>query len=184
MHISFAGLAAGAPDAVGHWVAWVVVGSAVICVICLLAVVITVGVFSGRCRALAEGLAESSASRLRWSEIAQRQTELWNSPLLKVTNVAELPEDHGGGTQILLQNVGFGTAANVKCVFVEHGGEEHPVTTTEIVGRESAAFDQALKIETLSDIRLEYLSPCGSYAHTTQYVIKSGGQTYALHRRR
>ena len=34
----------------------------------------------------------------------------------------------------------------------------------------------------ITRIRLEYVSQGGSYAHTTQYVMKSGGQSYALHR--
>ena len=53
---------------------------------------------------------------------------------------------------------------------------------SQIVGNENAFFEPPLLIESVKNLRLEYLSQGGSYAHTTQYVIKSGAQSYALHR--
>lgn len=118
----------------------------------------------------------------RWGEIAQRQTELNNAPLLKVTHVEEVTTDQGRGTRIEVRNVGFGSAVNVKCILTDHNDKEYVSPQTEIVGNESASFEPPILIESIKQIRLEYVSQGGSYAHTTQYVIKSGAQSYALHR--
>ncbi len=118
----------------------------------------------------------------RWSEIAQRQTELNNAPLLKVVNVEEITTDQGRGMRVDVKNVGFGSAVNVKCALADQNDKEYVSPQTEIIGNETATFEPPLLIESVKNIRLEYLSQGGSYAHTTQYVIKSGGQSYALHR--
>ena len=81
-----------------------------------------------------------------------------------------------------VKNVGFGSAVNVKCTLADQSDKEYVSPQTEIVGNETATFEPPLLIESVKTIRLEYLSQGGSYAHTTQYTMKSGGQSYALHR--
>ena len=120
----------------------------------------------------------------RWGEIAQRQTELNNAPLLKVVKVEESRPDQGDkrGMLISVKNVGFGSAVNVKCILMNLEDKEYSYPRTELVGNETAVLEPPLLKETVKTIRLEYLSQGGSYAHTTQYAVRSGGQNYALHR--
>jgi len=133
-------------------------------------------------RALARESRNAAVEMRRWSEIAQRQTELNNSPLLKVVGVEETSTDQGRGTRIDVKNVGFGSAVNVKCTLTNADNQEYAFPQTELVGNETATFEPPILVETVKSIRLEYVSQGGSYAHTTQYVMKSGGQSYALHR--
>jgi len=65
---------------------------------------------------------------------------------------------------------------------VETGGAESQSETREMVGRETVHFDSGLDVDAVANVRIDYLSPCGSYSHTTQYEIKTGAQSYALHR--
>jgi hypothetical protein len=97
-------------------------------------------------------------------------------------DVQEFSTDQGRGTRIEVRNVGFGSAVNVKCILTDHGDKEYTSPQTEIVGNETAAFEPPLLIESVKNARLEYVSQGGSYAHTTQYMFRSGAQSYALHR--
>ncbi len=161
---------------------WILVVCAVLGAIALVLLFIVSARSLAATRALARETRNAAVEMHRWSEIAQRQTELNNSPLLKVVNVEETSTDQGRGTRVDVKNVGFGSAVNVKCILTNHDGQEYAFPQTELIGNEIASLEPPILIETTKSIRLEYVSQGGSYAHTTQYVMKSGGQSYALHR--
>jgi len=161
---------------------WIMVVSAVLGALALVLLFVVSARGLAATRALARETRNAAVEMHRWSEIAQRQTELNNSPLLKVTGVEETSTDQGRGTRIEVKNVGFGSAVNVKCTLTNADNQEYAFPQTELIGNETAAFEPPILVETVKSIRLEYVSQGGSYAHTTQYVMKSGGQSYALHR--
>jgi hypothetical protein len=161
---------------------WIIVGCAALGAIALVLLFIVSARGLAATRALAREARNAAVEMHRWSEIAQRQTELNNSPLLKVVSVEETSTDQGRGTRIDVKNVGFGSAVNVKCTLTNSDNQEYAFPQTELIGNETAIFEPPILIETVKSIRLEYVSQGGSYAHTTQYVMKSGGQSYALHR--
>jgi hypothetical protein len=161
---------------------WILVVCAVIAALSLFVLLVVSSRYVAANRSVIREVKNLSAEVHRWSEIAQRQTELNNAPLLKVVHIEEVTTDQGRGTRIDVKNVGFGSAVNVKCILTDHNDKEYVSPQTEIVGNETASFEPPLLIESVKNLRLEYLSQGGSYAHTTQYVIKSGGQSYALHR--
>jgi hypothetical protein len=161
---------------------WVLVGCAAFGALALLLLWITSARYLAASRLILRELRNTTAEIRRWGEIAQRQTELANAPLLKVSKVEEFSSDQGRGTRIEVKNVGFGSAVNVKCTLTDHNDKEYSPPQTEIVGNETAMFEPPLLIESIKNARLEYLSQGGSYAHTTHYVFKSGAQSYALHR--
>ena len=161
---------------------WVIVGCAVMGVLFILLLVLVSARNVAANRSVLRELKNLGVEIHRWSEIAQRQTELNNAPLVKVSHIEETTTDQGRGTRIEVRNVGFGSAVNVKCILTDHNDKEYVSPQTEIVGNEMAFFEPPLLIESVKHLRLEYLSQGGSYAHTTQYVVKSGAQNYALHR--
>lgn len=161
---------------------WVVVGCIGFSVLVLVILFLVSARSLAATRLILRELRNTTAEIRRWGEIAQRQTELANAPLLKVTNVEEIATDQGRGTRIVVKNVGFGSAVNVKCILTNQEDREYAPPQTEIVGNETAQFDTPLLIESVKNARLEYVSQGGSYAHTTQYIVKSGAQSYALHR--
>ena len=161
---------------------WIMVVSAVLGAVALVLIFIVSARGLAATRALARETRNAAVEMHRWSEIAQRQTELNNSPLLKVIGVEETSTEQGRGTRIEVKNVGFGSAVNVKCTLTNADNQEYAFPQTELIGNETAAFEPPILVETVKSIRLEYVSQGGSYAHTTQYVMKSGGQSYALHR--
>ena len=161
---------------------WIIVGCMVVTALALVLIFIVTARNVGAARGIAREVRNAAVEMRRWSEIAQRQTELNNSPLLKVVNVEETSTDQGRGTRIDVKNVGFGSAVNVKCVLTNADNQEYPFPQTELIGNETAILEPPILVETVKSIRLEYVSQGGSYAHTTQYVMKSGGQSYALHR--
>ncbi len=161
---------------------WIVAGSAGCSALVLLLLWITTGRNLAAGRLILRELRTTTAEIRRWSEIAQRQTELANAPLLKVVNVEEFAAEEGRGTRVKVRNVGFGSAVNVRCTLTNQEDKEYSPPQTEIVGNEIAEFDTPLLWESVKNVRLEYISQGGSYAHTTQYVVKSGAQSYALHR--
>jgi hypothetical protein len=161
---------------------WIIVACAALGAIALVLLFIVSARGLAATRALAREARNAAVEMHRWSEIAQRQTELNNSPLLKVVGVEETSTDQGRGTRIDVKNVGFGSAVNVKCTLTNADNQEYAFPQTELIGNETATFEPPILVETVKSIRLEYVSQGGSYAHTTQYVMKSGGQSYALHR--
>jgi len=161
---------------------WIMVVSAVLGALALVLLFVVSARGLAATRALARETRNAAVEMHRWSEIAQRQTELNNSPLLKVIGVEETSTEQGRGTRIEVKNVGFGSAVNVKCTLTNADNQEYAFPQTELIGNETAAFEPPILVETVKSIRLEYVSQGGSYAHTTQYVMKSGGQSYALHR--
>jgi hypothetical protein len=174
------GASAGAPVTVPDWI---VVGCAVLGAVALVVIFLVNSKSLSATRMVLKEIRNTAHEMHRWSEIAQRQTELNNAPLLKVVAVEEAPpEEDRRGMRIDVKNVGFGSAVNVKCVLNDHNDKEYVSPQTELIGNETASFEPPLLIETVKTIRLDYLSQGGSYAHTTQYNMKSGGQTYALHR--
>jgi hypothetical protein len=177
-------LAAQAPSGVPQSHVWVIVAGMVLSTIALVVLFIVSARYLASARAIQRELRNAAGEIRRWSEIAQRQTELNNAPLLKVTAVEETTTDQGRGTKIEVKNVGFGSAVNVKCILTDQSDKEYRSPQTEIVGNEKAFFEPPLLIESVKNIRLEYVSQGGSYAHTTQYAMKSGAQSYALHRMR
>lgn len=161
---------------------WVLVSCGVLGAIALVVLFLVSARYLAASRLILREMKNVTAEIHRWGEIAQRQTELNNAPLLKVVHVEEVTTDQGRGTRIDVRNVGFGSAVNVKCILTDHNDKEYVSPQTEIVGNETASFEPPLLIESIKQIKLEYLSQGGSYAHATQYVIKSGAQSYALHR--
>lgn len=161
---------------------WIIVVCAIIGALSLFILMMVFSRSMGATSALLKEVRGSTGELKRWGEIAQRQTELNNAPILKVTDVSETTTDQGRGMKIEIRNVGFGSAVNVKCTLVDHNDKEYKSPQTEIIGNESALIEPPILIETVKGIRIEYLSQGGSYAHTTQYVLKSGAQSYALHR--
>ena len=161
---------------------WIIAGCAAFGALVLLLLWITSARYLAASRLVLRELRSTTAEIRRWGEIAQRQTELANAPLLKVVKVEEFSSDQGRGTRIDVKNVGFGSAVNVKCTLTDQNDKEYSPPQTEIVGNETTAFEPPLLIESVQNVRLEYLSQGGSYAHTTHYVFKSGAQSYALHR--
>jgi hypothetical protein len=177
-------LAQAGVDSLGGAGLWVLVAVGVVIVALLLVLWIVSMRSLVAVRELAQETRTTSAEIKRWSDIAQRQTELASAPLLKVVSVEEVVAEQGRGMRIEVRNVGFGSAVNVKCITSDQSESEYVSPHTEIVGNETAAFDLPILIESVRSVRLEYLSQSGSYAHTTQYVVKSGAQSYALHRER
>lgn len=161
---------------------WIVVVCSALGAIALVLLFIVSARNLAAARALAKEIRNAAVEMRRWSEIAQRQTELNNSPLLKVVGVEESSTDQGRGTRIDVKNVGFGSAVNVKCILTNHEGKDYASPQTELIGNEVAVFEPPILVETVKTVRLEYLSQGGSYAHATHYDIKSGGQSYALQR--
>ena len=161
---------------------WVVVGCMGFSVLVLVVMFLVSARSLAAIRLILRELRNTTAEIRRWGEIAQRQTELANAPLLKVVAVEEFPTEEGRGTRIKVKNVGFGSAVNVRCTLTDRQDKEYTAPQTEIVGNETAQFETPLLIESVRNARLEYVSQGGSYAHTTQYIIKSGAQSYALHR--
>jgi hypothetical protein len=161
---------------------WVIVICAVLGAVALVLLFIVSARGVAATRGMMREMRTAANEMRRWGEIAQRQTELNNAPLLKVVSVEEVTTDQGRGMRIDVKNVGFGSGVNVKCTTYDNNDKEYSIPQTEIVGNETASFEPPLLLESVKTIRLEYLSQGGSYAHTTQYVIKSGGQSYALHR--
>jgi len=151
---------------------WIVVICAVLGAIAMVLLFIVSARGLAATRALARETRNAAVEMHRWSEIAQRQTELNNSPLLKVIGVEETSTDQGRGTRIEVKNVGFGSAVNVKCTLTNADNQEYAFPQTELIGNETAAFEPPILVETVKSIRLEYVSQGGSYAHTTQYVMK------------
>jgi hypothetical protein len=163
---------------------WVVVVVSVLSALALVLLFFVSARYVQSGRAIQKEIKNAAAEMRRFGEISQRQTELNNAPLLKVTGIEEKSPDEGRGMRITVRNVGFGSAVNVRCVVLsgEKLEQEHKVPQTELIGNETVTFDSPILRESVDAVRLEYLSQGGSYAHTTQFMLKTAAQSYALHR--
>lgn len=161
---------------------WVIVGCAVAGTLVLVVLFLVSTKYLAAAGAVMSECRNATVEMRRWSEIAQRQLELSNSPLLKVVGIEEVTGDQGRAMKLEVRNVGFGSAVNVKCVLADHSGKEYVAPQIEIVGNETVAFEPPLLIESVESVRLEYRSQGGCYAHTSNYIIKSAAQKYSVSR--